>query len=99
MGFMKPKAPKPPPPTAEELAMTARQKASLDKEIEEEEKRLKAVARGGLGTRSMLASATPMGSKSKKSGGTKGSGRTITIPSMFNQPSRTYTLPSGNTNA
>ena len=91
MGFMKPKAPKPPEPTAQELAMTARQKASLDKEIEEEEKRLKAVARGGLGTRSMLAAATPMGNKSKSK-----RGRTITIPSMFNQPSRTYTIPSDN---
>ena len=92
MGILK--RPKMPEPTAEDKAVTARQKVALNKEIEEQEKRLKALARGGLGTRSMLAAATPMAAKSKS-----GSGRTITIPSMFNQPSRTYTIPSGNTTA
>jgi hypothetical protein len=96
MGFMKPKAPKPPEPTAEELAMTARQKASLDKEIEEEEKRLKAVARGGLGTRSMLAAATPMGAKStRKAGPIKN--RSYSLPSMFG--GGTINVPRGNRQA
>ena len=55
MGFMK--APKAPKPSAEETAMVERQRRELDEEMEEQEKRLKAVARGTLGTKSLLARA------------------------------------------
>tara|TARA_B100001094_G_scaffold59835_1_gene55259 strand:+ start:1427 stop:1705 length:279 start_codon:yes stop_codon:yes gene_type:complete len=75
MGLLK--RPKMPEPTAEELAVTARQKVALNKEIEDEEKRLKALSRGGLGTRSMLAAATPMGNKAKSGG--KKRGQTFTL--------------------
>ncbi len=58
MGFMK--APKAPKPSAEETAMVERQRRELDEEMEEQEKRLKAVARGTLGTKSLLAKGTQL---------------------------------------
>ncbi len=57
MGFLK--RPKAPEPTAQELAVVERQSRRLDEEIEEQEKRLKAIARGRLGTASLLAQAQP----------------------------------------
>jgi len=57
MGFLK--RPKAPEPTAQELAVVERQSRRLDEEIEEQEKRLKAIARGKLGTASLLAQAQP----------------------------------------
>ena len=66
MGFLK--RPKAPEPTAQELAGVARQSRMLDEETEEMEKRLKAAARGKLGSKSLLAKATK-----KTSGGTRGS--------------------------
>ncbi len=68
MGFMK--APKAPKPTAEETAMVERQRRELDEEMEEQEKRLKAVARGTLGTKSLLAK----GTAAKRSGPGQGRG-------------------------
>ena len=62
------KRPKAPEPTAQELAGVARQSRMIDEETEEMEKRLKAAARGKLGSKSLLAKA-----KSSKSGGTRGS--------------------------
>jgi hypothetical protein len=62
------KAPKAPKPTAQELAGVARQSRMLDEETEEIEKRLKAAARGKLGSKSLLAKAS-----SKASGGGRGS--------------------------
>ena len=49
------KAPKAPEPTAQELAGVARQSRMIDEETEEMEKRLKAQARGKLGSKSLLA--------------------------------------------
>ena len=49
------KAPKAPKPTAQELAGVARQSRMIDEETEEMEKRLKAQARGKLGSKSLLA--------------------------------------------
>jgi hypothetical protein len=49
------KAPKAPKPTAQELAGVARQSRMIDDETEEMEKRLKAQARGKLGSKSLLA--------------------------------------------
>lgn len=51
------KRPKIPEPTAQELAVVERQSRQLDEEMEESEKRLKAIARGKLGPRSLLAKA------------------------------------------
>lgn len=49
------KAPKAPKPTAEETALVARQSRQVDEETEQLEKRLKAQARGKLGSKSLLA--------------------------------------------
>jgi hypothetical protein len=48
-------APKPPPPTAQELAMERRTEKRLDEEIGLSERRLKAQARKQLGAQSLLA--------------------------------------------
>ena len=50
------KSAKAPKPTAADQAMIARQGAQLDEEMAKNEKRLKAVARGGLGSKSLLRS-------------------------------------------
>ena len=65
MGFMK--RPKAPEPTAQEKAVVVRQSRMLDEEMEESEKRLKALARGKLGSKSLLAK-----SASNSTSGTKG---------------------------
>ena len=56
------KSPKAPKPTAEEVSMAARQSRALDEDTEDMEKRLKAVARGSLGSKSLLAKASTTGS-------------------------------------
>jgi len=56
------KSPKAPKPTAEEVSMAARQSRALDEETEDMEKRLKAVTRGTLGSKSLLAKAPTTGS-------------------------------------
>ena len=48
-------APKPPPPTAQELALERRTEKRLDEEIGLSERRLKAQARKQLGAQSLLA--------------------------------------------
>lgn len=59
-------APKPPPPSAEEMAMTRRQRIRLDEEIAENERRLKAAAQRKLGKQSLLGMPTgPAPEKSK----------------------------------
>ena len=74
MGFLK--RPKAPEPTAQELAVVERQSRRLDEEIEESEKRLKAIARGRLGAASLLAPGiqTSIGS-GKRTGGSMRTGR------------------------
>ena len=62
------KRPKAPKPTAEDKAMVMRQQAALDDEIAEGEKRLKAVTRGTLGTKSLLAKASTPKAAKKRSG-------------------------------
>jgi hypothetical protein len=66
------KSPKAPKPTAEEKAMVARQTRELDEEIGKSEKRLKAVSRGTLGSKSLLAKGPAAGSAAK--GPAKGRG-------------------------
>jgi hypothetical protein len=56
------KRPKAPKPTAQELAVVERQSRMLDEQMEEDEKRLKALARGPDGSKSLL----------RKAGGTSG---------------------------
>lgn len=51
------KKPKKPKPTAQEVAVTQRQQVALDREIEEQEGRFKALARGKLGSASLLGGA------------------------------------------
>ena len=63
------KRPKAPEPTAQELAVVERQSRQLDEEMEESEKRLKALARGKLGSKSLLAKGA---SASKQSGVSRG---------------------------
>jgi hypothetical protein len=76
MGFLK--RPKAPEPTAQELAGVARQSRMIDEETEEMEKRLKAAARGKLGSKSLLAKAGGSTSGSTRgsmfSGGRAGTG-------------------------
>jgi len=52
--FKKPKAPKQPPPTAQELALSRRQDDALSREIEAENRRKKDLLRGTLGKASLL---------------------------------------------
>ncbi len=49
---------KKPAKTAEEVALETQQRTFLDKEISEEERRLKAAARGTLGFKSLLSGAS-----------------------------------------
>ena len=85
------KSPKAPKPTAEEVSMAARQARALDEETEDMEKRLKAVARGSLGSKSLLAKAPTTGSSGAggaSRGGARGSsmfggGNMMPTGSMF----------------
>ncbi len=56
LGLVK-SGPKKPKKTPEEIALGIRQRSLLDDEIEESEKRFKAMARGNLGRSSLLGSA------------------------------------------
>jgi len=75
----KPKAPK---PSAQEVAMDIRQKRALDEEIGEQEQRFKALARGKLGSASLLGGAprsrteAAMGGRASK-GASAGAGRSM----------------------
>jgi len=75
----KPKAPK---PSAQEVAMDIRQKRALDEEIGEQEQRFKALARGKLGSASLLGGAprsrteAAMGGRASK-GAAAGAGRSM----------------------
>ena len=75
----KPKAPK---PAAQEVAIDIRQKKALDEEIGEQEERFKALARGKLGSSSLLGGAprsrseAAMGGRGSK-GAAAGAGRSM----------------------
>jgi hypothetical protein len=92
MGFLK--RPKAPEPTAQELAGVERQSRMLDDETEEMEKRLKAAARGKLGSKSLLAKAPKKasglgrasmigGGSGSGAGGGSGAGRNSGIASSY----------------
>lgn len=53
--FKKPKAPRQPPPTAQEKAFSRRQDDALSREIEEENRRKKGLLRSTLGIPSLLS--------------------------------------------
>ncbi len=75
----KPKAPK---PSAQEVAIDIRQKKALDEEIGEQEERFKALARGKLGSASLLGGAprsrsdAAMGGRASE-GAAAGAGRSM----------------------
>ena len=71
------KRPKTPEPTAQEKAVVERQSRMLDEEMEENEKRLKALARGKLGSKSLLAKAGGVGGQSGVTRGFTGAGAGI----------------------
>jgi len=62
------KRPKAPKPTAQQLAVERRQSMALDKEIEEQEERQRALARGQLGVRSLLGG-VPRTARERATGG------------------------------
>lgn len=94
----KPKAPK---KSAQEVAVERRQTIMLDKEIEEQEDRFRAMSRGKLGKSSLLGGAPRTRAEAAGRGATAGGGgatggRTSmvgSIPSMFG--SGRFSIPSG----
>ena len=74
----KPKAPK---KTAQEVAVERRQTIMLDKEIEEQEDRFRAMSRGKLGRASLLAGAPRTRGEAAGRGATAG-GRTSMVGGM-----------------
>jgi len=92
----KPKAPK---KSAQEVAVERRQTIMLDKEIEEQEDRFRAMSRGKLGKASLLGGAPRTRAEAAGRGATAGGGATGgrssmvgSIPSMFGGG---FSMPSG----
>ena len=81
----KPKAPK---KTAQEVAVERRQTIMLDKEIEEQEDRFRALSRGKLGRSSLLAGAPRTRGEAAGRGGMAG------IGSLMSGFGGSYTRPS-----
>lgn len=85
------KSPKAPKPTAQETAMIARQSMQLDEEMAKNEKRLKAVARGGLGSKSLLGTAKQAAAKQVKGSDATSSNVTgLPAQSLMNKNLRGY---------
>ena len=74
------KSPKAPKPTAQQIAVERRQAAALDEEIREQEERFKAMARGKLGTKSLLGGAPR--SRAEAAGGRSGAAPARTMLGM-----------------
>jgi hypothetical protein len=96
----KPKAPK---KTAQEVAVERRQTIMLDKEIEEQEDRFRALSRGKLGRASLLAGAPRTRGEAAGRGGMGGGTRGTTaggmagvggIASLMSGFGGSYTRPS-----
>ena len=98
----KPKAPK---KTAQEVAVERRQQIMLDKEIEEQEDRFRALSRGKMGKASLLGGAPrtraeAAGGRSPAMGGAATGGRTSMvggIASMMGGTGGTYSASAGST--
>ena len=99
----KPKAPK---KTAQEVAVERRQTIMLDKEIEEQEDRFRALSRGKLGRASLLAGAPRTrgeaagrggmggGTRGTTAGGMTGTGGMAGIGSLMSGFGGSYSRPS-----
>ena len=74
------KAPKAPKPTAQQIAVERRQAAALDEEIREQEERFAAMARGKLGTKSLLGGVPR--SRAEAAGGGRAAGGARTMLGM-----------------
>ncbi len=68
------KAPKAPKPSASQIAQEERQSRLIEEEMEEEERRTKAIVRGTLGTKSLLAKPSTMGAGNRGRGRASGGG-------------------------
>ena len=98
----KPKAPK---KTAQEVAVERRQQIMLDKEIEEQEDRFRALSRGKMGKASLLGGAPrtraeAAGGRSPAMGGAATGGRSSMvggIASMMGGTGGTYSASAGST--
>jgi len=85
------KSPKAPKPSAADQAMIARQGMQLDEEMAKNEKRLKAIARGGLGAKSLLGTAKQAAAKQVKGADNSSSNKTGLPPtSLMNTNLRGY---------
>jgi hypothetical protein len=73
------KAPKAPKPTAQQIAVERRQAAALDEEIREQEERFRAMARGKLGTKSLLGGVP----RTRAEAATSGAGRAAPARTML----------------
>jgi hypothetical protein len=73
------KSPKAPKPTAQQLAVERRQAAALDEEIREQEERFRAMARGKLGTKSLLGGVP----RTRAEAATSGAGRAAPARTML----------------
>ena len=71
--YRKSKEPKEPKKTQEQASLEMRQRSLLDKEIEEEEERLRMLSRGKLGSKSLLSGA-PRNPMESASGSRRGGG-------------------------
>jgi len=74
------KSPKAPKPTAQQLAVERRQAVALDEEIREQEERFRAMARGKLGTKSLLGGVPR--SRAEAAGGRAGAAPARTMLGM-----------------
>ena len=74
------KSPKAPKPTAQQIAVERRQAAALDEEIREQEERFRAMARGKLGTKSLLGGVPR--SRAEAAGGRAGAAQARTMLGM-----------------
>jgi hypothetical protein len=85
------KSPKAPKPSAADQAMITRQGMQLDEEMAKNEKRLKAVARGSLGSKSLLGTAKQAAAKQVKGSDANSSNVTgLPAQSLMNKNLRGY---------
>lgn len=88
------KSPKAPKPTAQQIAVERRQSAALDEEIREQEERFRAMARGKLGTKSLLGGVPR--SRAEAAGGRAGAAPARTMLGMGGaSPRRAGGAPTG----
>ena len=90
----KPKAPK---KSAQEVAVERRQQIMLDKEIEEQEDRFRAMSRGKLGKASLLGGAPRTRAEAAGRGATAGGtgGRTSMVGGISSMFGGGFSMPSG----